>query len=102
MIRKGTKVIRCGKLIDGSGSGPKRNQAILVKGSTITHVGPDSEVKTPKGAEEIDASDKTVMPGLFDCHLHFWGMMSENWVASQMEPREAEPHPFGGRRKEAA
>jgi imidazolonepropionase-like amidohydrolase len=36
----------------------------------------------------VDASDKTVMPGLFDCHLHFFGMTTDNWITSQLEPRE--------------
>lgn len=87
-MRRPSKVIRCGRLIDGSGGPPKRNRAILVEGSVIQAVGPDSEIREPQGAEVIDASDRTVMPGLFDCHLHFWGMKTENWVASQLEPRE--------------
>jgi imidazolonepropionase-like amidohydrolase len=87
-MRSQTKVVKCGKLIDGSGGTPKRDQAILIEGSIIKQVGPESEVRAPKGAEVIDARDRTVMPGLFDSHLHFWGMISEDWVASQMEPRE--------------
>jgi len=87
-MRRPIKVLRCGRLIDGSGSTAKRDQAILIEGSTIRQVGPDSEVRAPKGAEVIDASDKTVMPGLFDCHLHFFGMTTDNWITSQLEPRE--------------
>jgi imidazolonepropionase-like amidohydrolase len=87
-MRRETKVVRCGRLIDGSGGSPKRDQTILVEGSTVRQIGSESEVRVPRGAEEIDASDKTVMPGLFDCHLHFFGMRTDNWITSQLEPRE--------------
>jgi imidazolonepropionase-like amidohydrolase len=42
----------------------------LIDGKLITAVGPAAAVKIPEGAEIKDASDKTVMPGLIDTHVH--------------------------------
>ncbi|MCK6565393.1 MAG: amidohydrolase family protein [Dehalococcoidia bacterium] len=63
-----TIAIHCGQLIDGSGAGPIRNATIVIEGDTITAVNPGGEI--PRGAEVIDASGLTVMPGMIDCHVH--------------------------------
>src|SRR4051812_17368885 len=43
---------------------------VLVVGDRIAEVGADLE--EPEGAEEIDASDGIVMPGMIDTHRHMW------------------------------
>jgi imidazolonepropionase-like amidohydrolase len=63
-------VIRAGQLIDGSGGSPLRNAVILIEGERILKVGLESEVEVPPNAEHVDAGDKTVMPGMVDCHVH--------------------------------
>lgn len=63
-----TLVIHCGALIDGTGADPIRNATILVEGDTITAVNRDGAI--PAGAEVIDATGLTVMPGMIDCHVH--------------------------------
>lgn len=65
------KILRCGKLIDGTGERVIENAVLIVKGSKILRVGDDSAVDIPRNAVEIDCSDKTVLPGLIDTHLHF-------------------------------
>jgi len=65
-----TLVIKAGLLIDGRGGDPIRDALLLVEGKTIKAVGPTGGIEIPKGAEIVDASDKTVMPGLIDCHVH--------------------------------
>ena len=62
--------IKAGLLIDGQGGEPIKDAVVLVKGKTITAVGPAATVEIPEGAEITDASDKTVMPGLIDTHVH--------------------------------
>lgn len=65
-----TLAIKAGLLIDGHGGDPIRNAVVLVEGKTIAAVGPAETVAIPEGAKVVDASGKTVMPGLIDCHVH--------------------------------
>lgn len=62
--------IKAGLLIDGHGKDPIKDAIVLVEGKIITEVGPAATVKIPKGAKITDASDKTIMPGLIDAHVH--------------------------------
>lgn len=64
------KVIRGGLLIDGNGGPVTKNPVIVIEGKLIKAVGKRGEVKEPAGAEIIDATQYTLMPGMFDCHLH--------------------------------
>jgi imidazolonepropionase-like amidohydrolase len=59
-----------GRLIDGLGGGPTEDSTIVIQGNRIVAVGKRSEVKVPDSAEQIDASGKTVLPGLIDSHFH--------------------------------
>jgi imidazolonepropionase-like amidohydrolase len=64
-------------LIDGTGSAPVPDSAVLIKDGRIIAVGPRAQVKIPKHATIIDAQGKTILPGLWDMHAHFeqveWG-----------------------------
>jgi len=62
--------IKAGLLIDGYGGDPIKGAVVLIEGKKITAVGTAAMVKIPKGAEIIDALDRTVMPGLIDTHVH--------------------------------
>lgn len=64
------KVIRGGRLIDGNGGPVIKNPVVIVEGKRIKAVGTKGEIKEPKGANVIDASRFTLMPGMIDCHLH--------------------------------
>lgn len=46
------------------------HSTVVITGNRITAVGDDGKVTVPKGAQVIDASDKTLMPGLWDMHVH--------------------------------
>jgi imidazolonepropionase-like amidohydrolase len=45
-------------------------QTVVVTGNRITAVGRDAEVAIPSDARLIDAHGKTIMPGLWDMHVH--------------------------------
>jgi imidazolonepropionase-like amidohydrolase len=57
-------------LIDGTGTPPQRDAAVLVNGGQIEAVGTRQTVARPPGAEVIDVSGMTLLPGLIDCHDH--------------------------------
>src|SRR5215831_11259646 len=60
--------LKAGRLIDTKTGAVTNNAVILIEGDKITAVGPD--VKVPAEVEVIDLKDKTVLPGLIDCHTH--------------------------------
>ncbi len=60
--------IKAGHLIDVDAAKVLDNQIILIRDNRITAVGPN--VPIPTGAEIIDLSAMTVLPGLIDCHTH--------------------------------
>jgi imidazolonepropionase-like amidohydrolase len=60
--------IRAGRLIDPETGNAANNQIIVVEGERIRDVGPN--VAIPPGAEVIDLSRQTVLPGLVDTHTH--------------------------------
>ena len=60
--------IRCGRLIDGKSSAPRSNITVVIEADRIRQVG--SGVSIPPGAEVIDLSRSTVLPGLIDNHTH--------------------------------
>ena len=71
------RAIEGGALIDGSGKDPVEDSVVLVRGSHIVEVGTSRRVSIPTGAEVIDATGKTVMPGLMDMHVHLGGLFIE-------------------------
>ena len=62
--------IRGATLIDGNGGIPIPNSTVIVDGGYIQAVGAD--LPAPKNAKIIDASGKTLLPGLIDAHVHLY------------------------------
>ncbi len=60
--------VRAGRLIDPDSGTVLTDQVILIHGNKIQAVGKGLAI--PTGANMIDLSTKTVLPGLIDCHTH--------------------------------
>ena len=77
-------VIHAGSLLDGVSDTPRANVSILIHDDRITGV--EAGFKTPAGAEVIDLSHQTVMPGFIDCHVHIASKLpsmvneTEDWL----------------------
>jgi imidazolonepropionase-like amidohydrolase len=61
-------VIHAGKLLDGSGGAPLTRVSILIHDGRISAI--ESGFNKPAGADVVDLSQETVMPGFIDCHVH--------------------------------
>ena len=61
-------VIDCGRLLDVKAGSLKKNVRVVVEGSRFTTVAAD--IPLPAGAQRIDLSDATCLPGLIDLHVH--------------------------------
>lgn len=67
-----TTRVHAGRLWDGTGDKVLENVDIVVRGNRIVSVEPHRPGR-PRGAERhIDASAHTVLPGLWDSHVHPW------------------------------
>lgn len=62
--------IKGARLIDGNGGPLLRKPVVIVRGGRIVEIGAESNTKIPRNACIIDASRYTLMPGMFDCHVH--------------------------------
>jgi imidazolonepropionase-like amidohydrolase len=59
-----------GTLIDGFGSTPIRNSVIIVRGERIAAIGQVGTLAVPSDAEVISTEGMSVLPGLWDMHVH--------------------------------
>jgi len=72
-----TTIIHAGTLLAVPGDAPKSNQSIIIEGNRITRV-EEGFVTPAEDATLIDLSDKFVLPGLMDMHVHLLGEIGPN------------------------
>ena len=76
-----SKLLRCGKLIDGSGKPGKLDMALYIEGPVIKAVMSWDEVPTADKESYVDYSEFVVVPGFIDAHVHL--------VATALQDHEA-------------
>lgn len=67
---KAIKALVGGTLIDGFGGRPIRNSVVLIEGDRISAVGQVGTLQVPQNAEVISTEAMSVLPGLWDMHVH--------------------------------
>ncbi|HYC87152.1 MAG TPA: amidohydrolase family protein [Chryseosolibacter sp.] len=65
-----TKALVGGTLIDGFGGKPLQNSVVIIEGQRIKAVGTVGQLAIPANAEVISTEGMSVMPGLWDMHVH--------------------------------
>ncbi|HEY8989811.1 MAG TPA: amidohydrolase family protein, partial [Candidatus Limnocylindrales bacterium] len=70
-------VLRGGRVFDGTGADPA-SADVAIDGGRIVGLGTDLD-----GDEDVDVRDRTIMPGLFDCHTHVTISNVDLWGAAQ-------------------
>jgi imidazolonepropionase-like amidohydrolase len=64
------KALVGGTLIDGFGGDPIKNSVIIIEGEKIVKVGQVGSLAIPADAEIISTEGMSVLPGLWDMHVH--------------------------------
>jgi imidazolonepropionase-like amidohydrolase len=60
------------RVVDGTGVAARDDQTIVVRDDHIEAAGPAGSVKVPAGAQVLDLTGHTVIPGLVGLHEHTW------------------------------
>ena len=77
-------VIHAGSLLDGISATPRPHVSIIIHDDRITGV--EDGFTTRAGAEVVDLSTATVLPGFIDCHVHIGAKLpsrvnaTEDWL----------------------
>src|SRR5262245_57165571 len=59
-----------GTLIDGTGGAPLRNSVVLIRGDRVERIGTVASLPVPVDYERVSTEGMTVLPGLWDLHVH--------------------------------
>ncbi len=73
--KAGEMIIRNVHIIVGDGT-ERKNQNVYIKDGRIEKI--TGEPMEKKNVRVIDGTDKTLMPGLIDCHIHIQGLSSRS------------------------
>ena len=60
------------RVIDGTGAQPREDQTIVIDHGKIAAIGPFASTTAPGGAQALDLSGQTVIPGLVGMHEHLF------------------------------
>ena len=60
------------RVVDGTGAPARDSQTLVIRNGVIAEIGDASRVTTPQGAEVIDLTGRSVIPGLVMLHEHLY------------------------------
>jgi hypothetical protein len=80
-VAEKTLVVQGGKLIDGTGRPPIDNAVIVIQSGRFQAIGRSGEVVVPAGAEVVDVTGKTALPGFIDGHGHLEDFHGELYLS---------------------
>jgi hypothetical protein len=60
------------RVVDGTGAAPKEDQSVIIANGKIQSIGPAGSLQPPPGAQLLDRSGYTVIPGLVGMHDHLY------------------------------
>lgn len=63
------------RIIDGTGRAALERGTLIVTNGRVTAVGPTASVTVPAGAQRVDATGKTIVPGFVNAHGHLEAQM---------------------------
>lgn len=69
---KGTAVLAGARIVTMKGDEVIEKGDIVITDNRIVAVGPTGRVQRPAGAQVIDVTGKTIVPGFVDVHAHMW------------------------------
>lgn len=81
-------LLKAGRMLDGTGAPAREDAALLILDGRIHDVGHRDALEAPADAVVIDRGDETIMPGMVDAHMHFFGVASDN-IGTLPTEREA-------------
>ncbi len=65
-------VLKHVRIIDGTGAAAKEDQTIVIANGKILSIGPAASAQIPPGAQQLERSGYTVIPGLVGMHNHLY------------------------------
>lgn len=74
-------------VVDGRGGEPLDDQTVVISGNRITALGPSAEVQVPDGAEILELTGHTVIPGIVGLHDHTHYQGAQRRLFLQSAPR---------------
>jgi imidazolonepropionase-like amidohydrolase len=72
--RTGTFAIVGATLIDATGAAPVKDSMVVIRDGRIAAIGERQKMKIPKGTPVVDAKGQTLLPGLWEMHIHASGV----------------------------
>lgn len=81
-------VIHAGRVLTGLRTGPRvlQDQAIVIDGGVIKEIADWGSYSVSEGVATLDATDRTVMPGMIETHVHVTGEWAHDPHGTHLEP----------------